>query len=733
MTFSPCPPPSQRAAMVRRPTGVWAALACALVLAQPDHAAAQPDEPDALEAVTVTARRRAESAQEVPISIKAIQGADLATQASPVVGNAGLARATPNLSFVDGVGLNSNVFNLRGVGSLAPLSPDDTSVVMYMNDAPRSVYGAAPVLMDIDRVEVLRGPQGTLLGRNTQGGAINVIPNLPTFKRGFSATTEVGSHGYRLGEIVANGPLSEQLAGRLAVRYSNLDGNIPNVALGGKDGRVQIGALRGSLLWTPGNDTTVSFVGFYDKQQSSAPNFIWKQDPQFPRSAVNPRREVRSRDAGASLKVEHGFERFKLTSLTSYEDSRSFQPMDMTDGLIYSALTGRPQSLFDVPYADYAAINFRDKTWQQELRLSSVEGSALAWTAGVNYFHSSFGNDTTSQASAAAFNFATQNGAFTNRIRSGSASVFGEATLPLTQALKATLGLRHTRESKDASYQFVGNGSAAVVPYWLQQSRLVDSFTTGRAGLSYDWTPALMTYATVSRGAVAAGYPATSVNSPTGKQESPFPTSTSWTYELGFKSQWLDRRATLNGALFHNDVKNGHLIVFNPSALLFTPAALDYRSSGAELEAEAQITRAFKLTGGAGYTHAELVDVPTGSATGALSGNRVPNVPRWTASLGGQFEAPAQALGLPGRIKAALAWQYVGARAVDVRESFMLPGYGVLNARLGWQHGNWEFYGFAWNLRNKQYAVAGQAWGPGVSSVRVGQGRIAGLGATLRF
>ncbi|WP_425466678.1 TonB-dependent receptor [Pigmentiphaga humi] len=694
---------------------------------------ASPQPVAELPAVTVTARKREESAQTVPISMTVLDGQTAAAVSAPSDSNAGLARSAPNVAFADSGGQFGNLFVIRGVGSFAPLSSDDTSAVMYLGEVPRSVYGTPPALLDIDRVEIMRGPQGTLFGRNTQAGAINVVPRLPTFKREFSATAEAGTHGHRLGELIANTPLSDTLAARLAVRYSNLDGAVPNVAAGGSDGRVQVGAMRGSLLWLPGDRTTVAFTGFYDRRESDAPRFVWLQNPQFPQSAVNPAGNIRWRDAGASLRIEHEFDRVRLTSLTSYQDDRSFQPFDLTDGLIYAAMTGQPQALFNVPYADYVGIHFREKTFQQELRLSSLEEGGFTWTAGVNYFRSRFTNDTQAVASPAAFNFQAQNGTQDNRIATDSIALFGEGTLALTDRLKATLGLRYTHESKDADYLFTGNGNPATVPFSSHSLNLSDRFLTGRAGLSYDWTPDTMTYATVSRGAVSAGYPVVQVNGVYGKAEPPYPTSTSWTYEAGFKSMWLDRRLGVNGSVFYNDVKNGHLIVFDPAQLFFGSASLDYQSKGAELEAVASLSRHLKLSASAGYTHAELVDVPSGSSTGAKSGNRVPNMPKFNASLGVQYDAPMRVGAARGRLKAALAWQYVGRRAADVKESFDLPGYGVVNARLGWQQGSWELYGFAWNLFDKQYLVAGQAWGPGVSSVRVGQPRVVGMGATMRF
>ena len=709
-----------------------ALLACAMPIQaqEPPPASAGSDE---LAAVTVTARKREESVHNVPISMSVLGARDSLAAAPASDENGGLARSAPNVSFADSGGQFGNLFVIRGVGSFAPLSADDTSVVMYLNEVPRSVYGAAPALLDIDRVEILRGPQGTLFGRNTQGGAINVIPHMPSFQRAFSATAQAGTHGHGLVEAVANGALSDTVAGRLALRQSDQAGTVANVAAGGRDGRTQVGAARGSLLWLPGDRTTVTLTGFYDRRESDAPRFIWYQNPAFPQSAVNPKSGVRWRDAGASLKVEHDMDRLRLTSLTSYQDNRSFQPMDLTDGLIYAAMTRQPQSLYDRPYADYVDIHFHERTLQQELRLSSLDDGPVNWTAGLHVLHSRFTNQAEAAASPAAFNFQAQNGAQDNHIRTTSVAAFGEGTLALTDRLKATLGLRYTSESKRADYAFTGNGHPAVVAYSRHRMHLSESFLTGRAGLSYEWTPQAMTYATVSRGAVGAGFPVTQTNGSAGKPEVPYDTSTSWTYEAGFKTLWLGRRLGLNGSVFYNDVKNGHLIVFDPSQALFTTASLDYRSHGAELEMLASLTPHLKVTAGAGYTHAELVHVPANGSTGARTGNRVPNMPRVNGSVGLQYDAPLQLGSADGRLKASLAWQYVGRRAVDVKQSFDLPGYGVVNARIGWQQGPWEIYAFAWNLLDRQYLVGGQAWTPGVSSVRVGQPRIVGLGATMRF
>lgn len=708
------------------------ALALALSTGAPPSTAQAQDAPDGvtvLETITVTARKREEVEQDVPISMTVLPADEL--DVSPVQSNADLARSVPNFSFVDLGGQSGNLANIRGVGSFSPVAPDDTSVVFYVDEVPLSVYGVAPNLMDTDRVEVLRGPQGTLFGRNTQGGAVSIVPNAPTFDPEFSMTGEIGTDGYGFGEFVANGPLiDDRLAGRLALSYSTFGGDIPNIVAGGEDGALNIGAARGSLLFEPDALTSAQLTFNYNHEDSTSPRFLLRDAPDFPVSAVDPRTDIEGDSYGFNLKIDHAFEAFDLHSITAVQRNTSFQKLDLTDGLVFGSVTGLPPSIFNVPGADVQELDFRENVYMQEVRLSSPEGNDVAWAVGANLFRSEFDMD--SEGQSATPSFVSVNGAQDNELITNSYSVFGEVTVPLADRLKLTTGLRGTYEEKDARYVFQGNGNPGVAPFSEQSHSLSDSFLTGRVALSYDWTDSFMTYASVSRGYVTGGFPSVSVNNPFGRDEAGFPASTSWTYEAGFKSLLLDDRLRINGAVFFNDVKDGHLVVFDPQAAFFTTTALDYRSYGGELEAAFRVTPAIDLIGGIGYTHAELANVPAGDLSGARSGNDVPNVPALTANVGLQFQTSADAVGLPGDLTGRLTYQYVGTRAADVANTFDLDGYGLVNARLGWQRDDVSIYAFVNNLFDERYEVWGQSFGQ-TPTVRVGQGRIVGVGTSFKF
>lgn len=680
--------------------------------------------------ITVTSRKRREVEQEVPIGMTVLAGDRLDIPKTST--NAGIARSAPNVGFTDLGGQSANLFSIRGVGSFSPVAPDDTSVVLYVDEVPQSVYFLPPPLLDVDRVEILRGPQGTLFGRNTQGGAISIVPRQPSFDPALTVIGEAGTNGYGLVEAVGNAPLVEdRLAGRLALRYSTYDGDIPNRATGGEDGGLDVGAARGTLLFTPGDTTRATLAFTYGRNRDTSPRFLLRDAADFPESAVDPQGLVDSEGYGATLKLSHDFGGAVLDTVTSVQRATSFQRLDLTDAFVFSAFTGLPPSAFDTPGADIQNSDFTQNSYVQEIRLAAPEESPVAWTAGFSFFRSELTLDTDGRSQVPSF--VSVNGSQDNELTTNSYSLFGEVTVPLVERLEATAGLRATHEDKDAAYVFRGNGTPGVVSYSSQEASLSETFLTGRAALSYHWTDDVMTYVSIGRGYVAGGFPSVSVNNPFGLPEPDFPASTSWTWEAGVKTTLLDDRLTVNGAVFFNDVKDGHLVVFDPANALFRTAALDYRSYGGEIEAAARLAPGLDLFGGVGYTHAELVDVPASSPTGAGSGNEVPNVPAVSANIGAQYRLPGETFGVGGDFLARGTYQYVGSRAADVANTFDLRSYGIVDARLGWEGDAFDLYAFANNLFDERYEAWGQSFGASTPTVRVGKGRIVGIGAEVRF
>ncbi|EKF18533.1 TonB-dependent receptor [Nitratireductor pacificus pht-3B] len=678
-----------------------------------------------LDTITVTARRHAEDAQSVPISIKVIEGRET-EQISPASSNADIARSTPNFVMQEFGGNYTNIGHIRGVGSLFPLSPDDTSVSFNVDEIPMSAFGIPPSALDLSRVEVLRGPQGTLYGRNSQGGAVNFVPNTPEFHREFRLRGEIGTNGWHLGEFIANMPLiDDTLAARLALQYSSRDGDIRNVVQGGEDGAIRVGAARGSVLWTPSDVTSVLLSLNYDRNDDATPLWVMRDADCYPCSGLNPRNDFRREQYGTKLRVEHDFDAFRFTSISAFQSMESPQVMDLADGLVYGDSVNGPRE-------NLSLVELGEQNLFQEFRLSSHDDAHVRWTAGLNYFQSDFdmlrrAENLTDPA------FFTYGGRLNTEMRTRSYAAFGEASVPLTDRLTGVIGMRLTHEEKRVAYVFDGE-PPDTVDFFRQDASFKDSFVTGRVGLNYQWTDDLMTYASMGRGAVAGGLPWVPYNVPFGINEASFPTSLSWTYEAGFKATLWDGRATLNGSLFYNDVRDGHLLTYDPAIYSFTVAALDYETYGGELEARVQVTPDLTVFGGIGYTHATFGTIPEPSLTGARTGGRVPGIPRLTGHLGMEYRIDASRLGVnQGEFYVNANYQHVGSRAVDVKRTFDLDAYGVVNARLGWQGDDAEVYLFANNVFDERYEIIGASYGPGLDLVRPGVGRTIGLGASVRF
>jgi iron complex outermembrane receptor protein len=199
-----------------------------------------------LEEITVSGRKRTENPQKAPVSISVIGRSGVPSLSSDP--GADIARETPNLSF-GSVGMTGQDFlNMRGVGPLGlPLNSLDNTVGIAIDGAPTTAYGYPPSLLDVAQIEILRGPQGTAFGRNALGGMINVVTNVADGTPTFRVTGEVGSVGHRLVEAVAGGWIVPDLvAGRIAVRGSNVDGDVLNGVVGGKEGKARLGSARGS-------------------------------------------------------------------------------------------------------------------------------------------------------------------------------------------------------------------------------------------------------------------------------------------------------------------------------------------------------------------------------------------------------------------------------------------------------------------------------------------------------
>ena len=715
--------------------GVLSAIALA-VAAMPVEAqespSAPPDGITVLDPITVTARRRGEPESEVPLSLTVIEGDSLPTFS--IDPGADIARSTPNFNFVDFAEPGSAFGNIRGIGPLgSPLNSLDNTVGFSLNGVATSSFGFAPNLLDVERVEVLRGPQGTLFGRNALGGAVNVVTNPADGQREFRLTGEIGSDGFLLGEALAAGWLvPDLLAARGIVRYQDFDGDIPNRVVGGDEGATEIVAGRGTLRLTPSAGFQATLSAGLDRENRNDPRFLLAETADDPESGSDIQTGGDRNIIDSSLEVTRDFEGYSLTSVTGFQYIELNSISDDTDAFLFSVVNGVPPSFFNVPDQDFNRIDAQERILSQEVRLNSLENADIGWVLGFNYFRSDFDQERDLQSNI----FASLNGSDEIEIDSQTFAVFADASVPLPfwEAVTVSGGLRVAHDVQDYRVNFLTNGTPGIVPSFSEENDFSDTYATGRFAVSYEWAPDINTFASLARGYASGGFPRFPVNARLGNPEEIFRPSTVWTYEAGFRAGLLDSRLRVNGSVFFNDVSDGQLTAFDPTSFVFFFENQDYESYGFEIEARALVTSALEVNGALGFTQTELKNVDPEAGTGAVEGDRVPNSADLTATAGVQYRLPGDEFNLSGDFLANTTYQFVGAREADLANNFELDAYHLVDAQLGWENDYIRAYGFARNLFDERPQFFGAVFGTErTEGVIVGRGRIFGVGLSLTW
>ena len=639
-------------------TGAVALLWTGSAVAQTETEPQEDASARRLESIVVTAQKRAEDVQDVPIAITALSSSTLEKQR--VTDVTSLDNLVPGLRIAAAdAAANPKIF-IRGAG-LNDFNPTSSSGVGLYADG---VYIGSPLAQfstfyDLDRVEVLRGPQGTLYGRNTTGGAINVISKRPTFSPEGYASVEAGNFGSVELNAAYGGPIvGDKLAFRIAGQYAEDDGYSTNAVTGNKVNNAERYAVRGSLLYTPDDltDILLTVNTFSNRGGAVQPKSrqLFPADPSaagpdgvcapaffrsglctdalgFADTSADPytiTADVEGKDKvdlwSAALTIDREIGDLTLTSITAYQD---------VERSAHENTDSSPLQMLEAFY------NNTQEQFSQELRLAS-DGERLKWVVGGYYM-----KDTTTSDSAYDIlrilrplfitpenptGVSPENSViylgYPYTQKTDSYAIFGQADYELAPGLILTAGLRWSADEKSMDYSTIAEG---VLPVFSYRADKTFSDWSGKVGLKYDLTDTTNIYASYSRGYKSGGFFGGNADSP--EQIAPYENETVNAYEIGSKSDLWDNRLRMNLSGFYydyQDIQAYSTVERNGLTVQVLDNAAGAEMYGAEAEFTVMPIDNLDLSLGLAWLHAKYGDY--NSLGDDYSGNQMPQAPEYS-------------------------------------------------------------------------------------------------------
>jgi len=726
-------------------------MRCLVILASSVASSAMAAEPEAvtgppatLEEIIVTARKREESLQQVPVSVTMLSSANLEARSLTSLKDVG--QFTPNFSFSSHgqSGSTAGLVYIRGIGQSDPHITNEPGVGIYVDGVYLGrMQGIDLEMMDLDRIEILRGPQGTLFGKNTIGGAVNIVSTKPT--NDLSGRLQVTTGRYD--RIDANASLNLPIVDdRLAIRLSgstrNRDG-YGRRADGAQMGDVDSLSGRASVLWTPSDSLEViaALDGSRSREAGAVRKLVatsqsetitvmnmfaaepfddrWLTGSDFTNYATGGNASE-SDLWGTSLTATWTSGNYNIRSITSYRNNETYYAVD-PDASPITIINETSRSKQD--------------QFSQEFQIngSSFE-DRLEWVAGLYYFTeegsvsiADLVLEPIQLATGMELNFNTD-----LHIENKSYAAYGQGTFSVTDKLKLTAGLRYTYEKKYGdTYRYRPVSEDALIPFTALRKSW-EAFSP-RIGLDYQWNPDVMTYVSAAQGFKSGGFNgrADAANGFTAYNPEKV-----WTFETGLRSDLLDRKLRFNATAYVSKYRDIQYTVIKggtdgqPSSQVDNAAKATIK--GLEMELIAVPAQGLALNAALGLTDADYTQVDPGSDITTAS--HFIKTPKWTTTIGAQYIA---SINDRFELISQIDYAYRSKTYHDAANSALgtQKAYGLLNGRLTFQpsDGPWSVAVFGTNLTNKHYIQAATDFLSSLGFAEVQYARPREWGASLQY
>jgi iron complex outermembrane receptor protein len=627
-------------------------------------------EAPSLEEVTVHAQRRQENSQTVPITVDTISGVDAMERGTTSIQT--LSATIPNLTFTT-ASFATNTY-IRGVGDNSASPNNEPSAAVYVD----GVYNPASMALtsfnfnNIEQIEVLKGPQGTLFGRNATAGVIQILTPDPKHQLGGKVDVGYGNFDTINADAYVTGGVTDNLAGDLALLYDNQsDGFGHNLTTGTPTFRNKNGAVRSKWLYEPLDATKIRFTADYSKFDSdgtanqfvpgSFPPYLGRYNSQGTPTYNN------TYQYGASLRIDQDFgELLHGVSITSYRHVYGDQFIDS------DLLPAVNNQFRQIESSDYET---------QEFQLTNRNPQRITWLVGAFYYTNKVaGADPRTQVGAQVAGGYRQ---YFGTSHTDSGSVFGQATAELVADTKLTLGLRYTDETLKADGRTLNRAGQIITGGGPFAQKFTSDPFTWRVALDHQFTSDVLGYVSWNRGFKSGGYNLSSPGS------APFFPEHVDAYELGLKSEFLDHRLRLNLAGFYYDYTDLQVALALAGAQFFRNAAAA-RNYGLDGSVDFAATERLTLSAGVGLLDAKYKDYPGATGYTPLGvtvpianakGADLPFAPPVTGFVSGDYRLPTAV----GDFKGTTNLSYNDRSFVTPDMGLRRPTYWMLNASVEWR------------------------------------------------